>query len=176
MTAQKKNNITKTTEPVKIVIKAVEKTVKLAAKPTVENVEKVAEASQEQVVGAVHVTDYTLKACENAISFNKYNFEAIIEANSLFTQGMQNLSEVLMSSFQASIEESTLASTKLFTCENVQDVVSTHNELVEASYSRAMYQSKKITDLSVKLGEYASAPISKRVNAAVETLSNSLAS
>ena len=85
MTAQKKNSISKTTEPVKTVIKAVEKTVKLAAKPTVENVEKVAEVSQEQVVGAIHVADYTLKACENAILFNKCNFEAIIEANSLLT-------------------------------------------------------------------------------------------
>ena len=176
MTAQKKNNISKTTEPVKTVIKAIEKTVKLSAKPTVKNVEKVAEVSQEQVVGAIHVADCTLKACENAISFNKCKFEAIIDANSLFTQGMQNLSEVLMSSFQAPIEESTFASKKLYSCKNVQDVVSTYNELVEASYSKAMDQSKKITDLSVKLGEYASAPISKRVNAAVETLSNSLAS
>jgi len=53
-------------------------------------------------------------------------------------------------------------------------VFSTLKELVEASYSKAMEQSKKITDLSVKLGQDASVLISKRVNAAVETLSNQL--
>jgi hypothetical protein len=37
-----------------------------------------------------------------------------------------------------------------------------------------MEQSKKITDLSVKLGQNVSVLISKRENAAVETLSNPL--
>jgi hypothetical protein len=46
--------------------------------------------------------------------------------------------------------------------------------LVEASYSKAMEQSKKITDLPVKLGHDASVLTSKRVNVVVETLSNPL--
>jgi phasin family protein len=174
MAAKKKNNTANTTKPVKTVINYVEKIVKLTAKPTVENFEKVAGVSLEQVVGAVHVADYKLKFCENAILVNKYNFEAIIEANMFFTQGLQNLSQVLMLSFQTPVEESTSASTKLFACKNVLDVFSTHKELVEASYSKAMEQSKKITDLSVKLGQDASVLISKRLNAAVETLSNQL--
>ena len=175
MTASKKNNTTKITEPVKSGIKAVEKTVKSAAKATVKNVEKVAELSQEQIADAVKAGDDTFKAYENAISFNKHNFEAIVEANSLFTKGMQTLSQELMSSFQTSIEENASASTKLFACKTVQDVVSTHNELFEASYTKAMDQSKKITDMSVKLNEDASAPISRRVNATIETLSKPLA-
>ena len=72
------------------------------------------------------------------------------------------------------VEESTSEFKKVFACKNVLNVFSTHKELVEASYSKAMEQSKKITDLSVKLGQDASVLISKRVNAAVETLSNQL--
>ena len=72
------------------------------------------------------------------------------------------------------LEESTSESKKIFACKNVLNVFSTQKELVEASYSKAMEQSKKITDLSVKLGQDASVLISNRVNAAVETLSNPL--
>jgi phasin family protein len=175
MTASKKNKTTKITEPVEAGLKAVEKTVKSAAKTTVENVEKAAEISLEQVAGAVKAGDDTFKAYETAISFNKANFEAVVEFNSLFTQGMQTLGQELMSSFQASLEENTSASTKLFACKTVQDVVSTQNELFEASCTKAMDQSKKITDMSVKLSENASAPITKRVNATIETLSKPLA-
>ena len=72
------------------------------------------------------------------------------------------------------VEESTSESKKIFACKNVLTVFSTHKELVEASYSKAMKQSKKITDLSTKLGQNASVPMSKRVYAAVETSSNPL--
>ena len=81
MAAKKKNNTANTTEPVKTVINVVEKFVKLTVKPTVENFEKVDGVSLEQVVYAVYVADHKLKFCENVISFNKYNFKAIIEAN-----------------------------------------------------------------------------------------------
>ena len=102
MAAKKKNNTANTTEPVKNVINVVEKIIKLTVKPTVENFEKVDGVSLEQVVYAVHVADYKLKFCENVISFNKYNFEAIIEANIFCTQELQNLSQILMPSFQTS--------------------------------------------------------------------------
>ena len=102
MAAKKKNNTANTTEPVKTVINVVEKFVKLTVKPTVENFEKVDGVSLEQVVYAVYVADYKLKFYENAILFNKDNFEAIIEANIFFTHGLQNLSQILMPSFQTS--------------------------------------------------------------------------
>ena len=102
MAAKKKNNTANTTEPVKTVINVVEKIVRLTVKPTVENFEKVDGVSLEQVVGEVHVADYKLKFYENAILFNKDNFEAIIEANIFCTQELQNLSQILMPSFQTS--------------------------------------------------------------------------
>jgi hypothetical protein len=102
MAAKKKNNTANTTEPVKTVINVVEKIVRLTVKPTVENFEKVDGVSLEQVVYAVYVADHKLKFCENVISFNKYNFEAIIEANIFCTQELQNLSQILMPSFQTS--------------------------------------------------------------------------
>jgi hypothetical protein len=102
MAAKKKNNAANTTEPDKTVINVVEKFVKLTVKLTVENFEKVDGVSLEQVVYAVYVADYKLKFCENVISFNKYNFEAIIEANIFCTQELQNLSQILMPSSQTS--------------------------------------------------------------------------
>ena len=102
MAAKKKNNTANTTEPVKNVINVVEKIIKLTVKPTVENFAKVDGVSLEQVVYAVHVADCELKFCKNTISFNKYNFEAIIKANIFCTQELQNLSQILMPSYQTS--------------------------------------------------------------------------
>jgi len=48
-------------------------------------------------------------------------------------------------------------------------------ELAQSNYAKALEDSRKISDLSVKVAEAASKPITKRVNAAVEKFSKPIA-
>ena len=49
------------------------------------------------------------------------------------------------------------------------------NDLVKANYEKAMSEGRKITDMTVKLAQDASAPITKRVNVTVEKITKELA-
>jgi hypothetical protein len=60
-------------------------------------------------------------------------------------------------------------------CKNVLDVVAVHSDLAQASYLKAISQCSKITNLTTKLVEEASAPNAKEVKIVVDKLAKALA-
>ena len=165
MAATKKNTTVKAAKTIKAD----------GANDATKSVEKAIEVSQEQVDAAVKASDDAFKAYEDVVSYSKDNFDALLNANTVFTKGLQALNQEITSIFQSNLEVNTAAGKKLLTCNTVQDVVALQNDLIKSSYASAIDQSKKITDMSVKVTDDTTAPLSKRVNVTVETFSKSLA-
>jgi phasin family protein len=73
------------------------------------------------------------------------------------------------------MEDSVVAAQKIFGCKTVADVIDAQAELAQANYAKTLEDSRKISDLSVKVAEAAGKPIAKQVNAAVEKFSKPIA-
>jgi len=179
MTAAKKAAAAKATEPVEAAVAAgketVETVVKAGTDAATKGVEKTVAMSQEQVAAAVKAGSEAFKNYEEVVAFNKDNLDAVMKANAVFVKGLQDLNKEFFSMAQASLESNADVARKVFNCKSVEELVTLQNVLVTDSYSKVLDQGRKITDLSVKIAENASAPIASRVNATVDRFTKPLA-
>jgi len=179
MPASKKTTTAKTVEPVETVVAAsqetVDQVVKAGTEAATKSVEKAVEVSQEQVAAAVKAGGDAFEAYEDAVSYGKDNFDAVLKASTVFTKGIQAMNKEVFAIMQTSFEDNASVTKKVFACTSVQDVVALHTDLVQDSYEKALDQSKKFTDMSVKLTEDAAVPLTKRVNVTVEKFAKPLA-
>jgi len=179
MTNTKKTAAAKATENVEAAVAAgketVETVVKAGADAAAKGVEKAVAMSQENVAAAVKAGSEAFKTYEDAVSFSKDNLDAVMKANEIFVKGVQDINSVLFGIAQASIETNAAASKKIFACKNVQDMVAVQNDLAADNYAKVVDDSRKISDLSVKVAEEVAKPITKRVNATVEQITKPLA-
>jgi phasin family protein len=153
----------------------VENVVKVSTEAATKGVEKAVAASQENVAAAVKAGTDAFKGYEEVISFGKANVDAVVKANELFVKGMQSLNKEIFAIAQATLEGNAEVTKKVLSCASVQDAVTMQNDLVKANYEKAMSEGRKITDMTVKLAQDASAPITKRVNVTVEKITKELA-
>ena len=147
---------------------------KAAAKAT-ESVETPVAVGQEQVTAAVKADTEVFKNYEEVIALNRDNVETVVKVNTLFVNGVQDLNKEIFAMAQATFEENAVLTKKVLSCTSFQDVVAIQSDLVKANYEKAMTESRKITDMTVKLAEGATAPITKQVNLAVEKFTKELA-
>ncbi|MEQ9681217.1 MAG: phasin family protein [Rhodospirillales bacterium] len=63
----------------------------------------------------------------------------------------------------------------MFGFKSVVDVVKLQSSLLKTNYSKAFDESRKISDMAVKLAEEAAAPIADRMTVAVEKVTKPLA-
>ncbi len=157
------------------VTETVETVVKASTDAASKGVEKAVAMSQEQVAAVVKVGTDAFKSYEDAASFSKANVDAVMKANAVFVQGIQDFNKALFGIVETALEDNAAMTTKLMGCKNVQDAVAVQSDLAQAGYSKALDQSRKITDLTTKLVEETSAPIAKQVTITVEKFAKPLA-
>ena len=73
------------------------------------------------------------------------------------------------------MEEGVDATKKIMACKDPKEVFALQSGLAKSSYEKTMTESKKLSDMSVKLVESVAAPLNGRVNVAVEKLSKPIA-
>ena len=180
MTAQKKPAAAKAaTETVEAAVAAgketVESVVKAGTEAATKGVEKAVAVSQEQVAAAVKAGSEAFKNYEEVITFGKDNVDAMVKANAVLVKGIQDLNKEIFAIVQAALEDNAETAKKVLGCKTVQDAVAIQSDVAKSSYEKAMADSRKISDMTVKLAEDASAPITKRVNVTVEKFTKELA-
>ncbi|MBT7944171.1 MAG: phasin family protein [Alphaproteobacteria bacterium] len=116
-----------------------------------------------------------VKGYEQAVAYGKENVDAVMKSNAIFAKGLQDINAVLFGLAQSSLENSVAATKTLFDCKTVADVIDAQAELAQAGYTKAVEDSRKISEMSAKVAEAASQPITKQVNATVEKFSKPIA-
>ena len=99
-----------------------------------------------------------LKTAEQMTSFSQGNMEALMKSHQILANGFTDLSRMFAASAKTSLDE-TMSTFELQT------------SFAKSSLEKALSESSRMTEQSMKLAEQAFAPISARVNAAVETFS-----
>jgi len=183
MSVAKKNTAGKfnagTVKPVEAAVaagaEAVETVVKAGTDAAAKGYEKAVAMGKEQVETAVKAGAEAVKGCEDLASFGKDNVEALVKAGTVLARGAQDFNKVWFSLAQASLEETVGAAKALLGCKSLPEVVEVQTGLAKAHYDKFVRDSRKLSDMSVKLAEEAAQPITARITVAVEKVTKPLA-
>ncbi len=179
-TASKKTTTQKAAhQPVEAALAAgketIETVVKAGAEAASKGVERAVAMSREHVTAAVKAGSEAFKNYEDIVSFGKDNVDAIVKSNAILVKGFQDIHNILFGIAQAQLEEQVALTKKFLGCKTLKDVMEAQADVAKNSYAKALNDSRKITDLSVKLAEEVSQPITRRVNVTVEKFTKPLA-
>ena len=112
-----------------------------------------------------------MKTAEQMTAFSQGNMEALMKANQILSNGLTDISKMFAASAKASLDETMSNLKALTSVKSVKEAFELQSSFAKASMEKALAESGKMTEQSMKLAEQAFAPISARVNAAVETFS-----
>lgn len=115
------------------------------------------------------------KKIEDAIAFSKESIEIYLKAGTDYAKGLQDVSKQVLALAQKSVEESVNAGKALTQAKTLKEVVDMQASFAKSSFENLVAESNKLTQTSVKLTEQAIAPVSDRINLAVEKFLKPLA-
>jgi phasin family protein len=143
------------------------------ATDSVKDVAAVATAGFEQAqVQMKEGVQRAMKTAEQFAQFSQGNVEAFVKSSQIWTTGLQDLSKLFAATAKANYDESVATFKALTTVKSLKEAFELQTSYARTSLEKAVTESGKMTEHSLKLAEQAMAPISARVNAAVETFSN----
>jgi phasin family protein len=137
-----------------------------AVKEGIEKATKGLETSQAKLKEGV---EKAVKKSEEFLAFNQGTLEAAIKASQIYAAGFQDITKHLAASSKASIEETVAFTKTLMGVKSVKEAVDLQTGFAKSSIEKAVSESNKLTDATVKLAEQAIAPLTARVALAVET-------
>jgi phasin family protein len=114
-----------------------------------------------------------MKSTEDLVAFGQANLEAFVKSGQIWSAGVQELTKQMATSAKASFEESVSTFKAISTAKSVKEAIDLQSTFAKSALEKAMAESNKLTDASIKLTEQTLAPITARVTVAVETFGKS---
>lgn len=108
------------------------------------------------------------KGYEDFAAFGKANIEAFVQANSILAKGVEEFSKEIVSLTQASMESAAAAAKAVLAAKTLKDMVELQADFSKTSFDKFVANSSKLSELGVKVASDAIAPVTARVNVAVE--------
>lgn len=136
-----------------------------AARENIEKATRSLETSQAKIKESV---EKAMKNSEEALAFAQGNVEAFVKASQIYAAGLQDISTQLASSSKNSIEEGVAFSKSLMGVKSVKEAVDLQTGFARTAIEKAVSESNKFADATVKLAEQALAPLTARMTVAVE--------
>ena len=128
--------------------------------------------TKEQIEKA---NEMAFKSYDEMADFGKGTIDAVVASTNIFAKGTEVFGKELAAFAQASVESNMATAKKLFTAKNPQEVLDLQGKWAKESFDTLLSETTKLQDLSVKIANESSAPISARVNAAVEKMAKPIA-
>jgi len=105
---------------------------------------------------------------EELVSFSQANVEAMVKSSQIWAAGVQDIGKTFAATAQAQMD-ATMATLKAFTSvKSFKDAIELQTTLARNSVQSVVAETGKLTDASMKLAEQTFAPITARVNVAIE--------
>ena len=143
---------------------------KAAEAQTVEKtIEGVKQASSHAQTTMKDGVGRAMKTAEQLAQFSQGNVEAVMKSSQILASGLRDMSKLFAEHAKASLDE-TMATFKAMTSvKSVKEVFDMQTSFARSAMEKAVAESGKLTEHSMKLAEQAFAPLTARVNVAVET-------
>ncbi len=109
-----------------------------------------------------------MKSAEEFLSFGQGNVEAMVKSGQIWAAGVQDLGKTVAATAQAQFD-ATVATVKAMTgVKSLKEAMDLQAALARTSVEKAVAETGKITDASLKLAEQTMAPLAARVTLVVE--------
>jgi phasin family protein len=141
------------------------------AEPGPATTKSTAETDKTSKYKEIMTMDKAIKTAEDLMAFSQGNVEALIKSSQIWTAGVQDLTKHIAATAQAQMDE-TMANVKALTSvKSIKEALDLQTSLAKAAMEKALAETGKISDATVKLTEETLAPITARVTLATETFS-----
>jgi len=165
--------------PVEVKAEAAKVEASVAHSPVVEKLQETVadvQKSVSQIVSKLTNTqtevstnmDKVIKGAEEFVAFGQANVEAFMKSSQILATGLQDLGKHVAATAQAQYDEAVANAKALTSVKSVKEAFDLQTSLTKAGFEKALAETGKLTDASVKLAEQVSAPIAARVTVAVE--------
>lgn len=109
-----------------------------------------------------------MKSAEEFLSFGQGNIDAFVKSGQIWTAGVQDIGKTVAANAQAQLD-ATVATIKALTgVKSLKEALDLQAALARTSVEKAVAETGKLTDASLKLAEQTMAPIAARVTLVVE--------
>lgn len=112
--------------------------------------------------------DKAMKTAEELVSFGQGNLEAMVKSGQIWAAGVQDLSKQMAASAQAQVDQTMATLKALAAVKSLKEAIELQSSLARASVEKAVAETGKLTDASLKLAEQTWAPITARVSLVAE--------
>ncbi len=109
-----------------------------------------------------------MKTAEEFVSFGQGNIEAFVKSSQIWTAGVQDLSKHVAATAQAQLDQTVSAWKAIVGAKSLKEAIDVQTGIARASIEKAVAETGKLTDASLKLAEQTLAPLTARVTLAVE--------
>jgi phasin family protein len=109
-----------------------------------------------------------MKTAEEFMSFGQGNVEAVLKSGQIWAEGVQEFSKTFAATAQAQLDQTMNTWKALAGVKSLKEAIDLQADLARSSVEKAVAETGKLTDASMKLAEQALAPITARVTLAVE--------
>jgi phasin family protein len=139
-----------------------------------EGMEKATKGIESSQIKMKESVEKAMKTAEEMMAFGQGNLEALMKSSQIYASGFQDISKHLAASSKASLEESVAFTKSLMGVKSVKEAVDLQSSFAKTSIEKAVSETSKITDATVKLAEEAIAPLTARMSLAVEKFGKSV--
>jgi phasin family protein len=109
------------------------------------------------------------KTAEDLVSFGQGNVEAFTKAGQVWAAGVQELGKQVAATAQSHIDQTVATFKAITTAKSFKEAIDLQSTLARSTVEKAVADTGKLTDASLKLAEQTWAPLTARVTLAVET-------
>ena len=114
--------------------------------------------------------DNFVTAAEKALAFGRGNVDALLRSSQILIAGSQDLSKRVISVGQERFDAGVAGFKALAGAKSFDEAVKLHSDLARSTVEKTVAETISLTEASLKLVEDATAPLTARVNEAVEVL------
>jgi phasin family protein len=126
-------------------------------------------AKAKQIEQHVKTTmERAMTTAEELLTFGQANIEAFVKSSQIWATGLQDLGKTVADSAQAQIEHTVSTFKALAGVKSLREAAELQSTLARTAFEKAVADSGKLTDASLKLAEQALAPITARMTVAAE--------
>jgi phasin family protein len=111
------------------------------------------------------MTNPTFKGFDDLTTFGQANIDALIQANAVFTKGVEEFSKEITSLARTSLETGAAAAKKTFAAKTVKDVIEAQTDFTKVSLEKLLANWARFGELGVKLATDTASPLAARANA-----------
>jgi phasin family protein len=110
----------------------------------------------------------TFKGYEEIAAFGKANIDAFVQANTVFTKGVEAISKEVLSLTQSQFENAAAGAKAIFAARTLKDFVELNAGFTKAHFDAMVANSTKLGELGAKVATDTFAPLTARVTSVVE--------